>query len=128
VASASASPTCWRRLDDEDRDVTDGDLPAPVARAIDAVNAGDTDAFLTEFAADGWIDDNGRRFTGHDEIRAWSDRELIGANSRFEVTGSDAADGGVAVDIEVTSDGFNGYSRFAFALEGDALRSMTITA
>ena len=39
-------------------------LPAPVARAIDAVNAGDSDAFLTEFASDGWIDDNGRRFVG----------------------------------------------------------------
>jgi hypothetical protein len=108
--------------------VTDGNLPAPVTRAIDAVNAGDTDAFLSEFAADGWIDDNGRRFTGHDEMHAWSDRELIGANSRFEVTGSEATGAGVAVDIEVASDGFNGYSRFAFELEGDALRSMTITA
>jgi hypothetical protein len=103
-------------------------LPAPVARAIDAVNAGDTDAFLFEFASDGWIDDNGRRFVGHDEIRGWSDRELIGANSRFAVTGSEATDRGVDVDIEVASDGFNGYSRFAFEVEGEALRSMTITA
>jgi hypothetical protein len=30
-------------------------LPAPVARAIDAVNEGDTEAFLSGFAADGWI-------------------------------------------------------------------------
>jgi len=103
-------------------------LPAPVARAIDAVNAGDTDAFLSEFARDGWIDDNGRRFVGRDEMRAWSDRELIGANSRFDVTGSKATNGGVAVDIEVASDGFNGYSSFAFAVEGEALRSMAITA
>jgi hypothetical protein len=103
-------------------------LPAPVARAIDAVNGGDTDAFLSAFAHDGWIDDNGRRFVGRDEMRAWSDRELIGANSRFAVTGSEAIDSGVAVDIEVASDGFNGYSRFAFAVEGETLRSMTITA
>jgi hypothetical protein len=107
--------------------VTDS-LPAPVARAIDAVNAGDSDAFLTEFASDGWIDDNGRRFVGRDEMRGWSDRELIGANSRFAVTGSQSTDRGVAVDIEVASDGFNGYSRFAFEVEGDGLRSMTITA
>lgn len=104
------------------------DLPAPVSRAIDAVNAGDTDGFLSEFTADGWIDDNGRRFTARDEMRVWSDRELIGANSRFEVTGSEPAGGGVVVDIEVSSDGFNGYSRFAFALSGDAVQSMTITA
>jgi hypothetical protein len=103
-------------------------LPAPVARAIDAVNAGDTDAFLSQFASDGWIDDNGRRLVGRDEMRAWSDRELIGANSRFAVTGSELTDRGVAVDIEVASDGFSGYSRFAFEVEGAALWSMTITA
>jgi hypothetical protein len=103
-------------------------LSAPVARAIDAVNAGDTDAFLAEFASDGWIDDNGRRFVGRDEMRAWSERELIGANSRFAVTGSESTDRGVAVDIEVASDAFTGYSRFALEVEGAALRSMTITA
>jgi hypothetical protein len=92
-------------------------LPAPVARAVDAVNAGDTDAFLSAFAEDGWIDDNGRRFTGHDEMRTWSDRELIGAGAS-----------GVGVDIEVASEGFNGYSRFDFDVEGDVLRSMTIRA
>ena len=66
---------------------------------IDAVNAVDTDALLSEFAASGWIDDNGRRFGGHDALRAWSDRELIGANARFEVRGSEPTDSGVAVDI-----------------------------
>jgi hypothetical protein len=103
-------------------------LPAPVARAIDAVNAGDTDAFLSEFVSGGWIDDNGRRFVGRGEMHAWSDRELIGADSRFAVTGSESTDRGVAVDIEVASDGFSGYSRFAFEVEGESLRSMTITA
>jgi hypothetical protein len=103
-------------------------LPAPVARAIDAVNAEDTDAFLAAFAADGWIDDNGRRFTGHDAMRGWSDRELIGAHTRFEVTGAEPTGDGVAVDIEVVSDGFNGYSRFAFSVAGDALQAMAITA
>ena len=103
-------------------------LPAPVRRAIDAVNAGDTDAFLAAFAADGWIDDNGRRFTGHDAMRGWSDRELIGAATHFDVTGSEPTDDGVAVDIEVASQGFNGYSRFAFTVEGDLLRAMVIAA
>jgi SnoaL-like protein len=108
--------------------MADQGLPASVARAVDAVNSGDTEAFLAAFAADGWIDDNGRRFTGHDAMRAWSDRELIGANSRFDVTGSEPIEGGVALDVEVTSDGFNGYSRFAFGVDGDTLKSMAITA
>ena len=105
------------------------DMPPPVARAIDAVNAGDTDAFLGGFADDGFIDDNGRTFTGHDAMRGWSDRELIGARTRFDVTGGEEVDGGYAVDIQVTSDGFNGYSRFVFAVaDGGLLRSMTIAA
>ena len=61
-------------------------------------------------------------------MRAWSDRELIGAHTRFEITGAEPTDAGVAVDIEVVSDGFNGYSRFAFEVDGDALRGMAITA
>jgi hypothetical protein len=103
-------------------------LPAPVARAIDAVNAGDTDAFLSEFAADGWIDDDGRQFGGRDAMRDWSDDELIGADTRFAVMGSEPAYRGVAVDMEVTSDAFNGHRGFTFALAGKALGSMTITA
>jgi hypothetical protein len=59
---------------------------------------------------------------------AWSDRELIGANTRFEVTSSEPTESGAVVEIEVTSDGFNGYSRFTFDVEGKALRSMTIMA
>jgi hypothetical protein len=108
-------------------EVTERDLPGPVGRAIDAVNAGDTDAFLSEIAVDGWIDDDGRRFGGHDAMRAWSDRELIGANTRFEDTGSEPTASGVAVDIEVASDAFNGYSRFVFERDGETLRSMAIT-
>ena len=108
--------------------MSEHDLPAAVARAIDAVNAGDTDAFLSAFTAEGWIDDNGRRFNGHDEMRGWSDRELIGANTRFDILGAEPAGDAFTVEIEVASDGFNGYSRFTFEVEDDALQSMTITA
>jgi hypothetical protein len=50
------------------------------------------------------------------------------ANTRFEVTGSEPLDPGVAVDIEVASDGFNRYSRFVFEHHGPTLRSMVIMA
>jgi hypothetical protein len=107
--------------------MSEQNLPAPVARAIDAVNARNTDAFLSEFVAGGWIDDNGRQFSGRDAMRHWSDDELIGAGMRFAVMGGEATVGGLAVDMEVVSDGFNGHSRFTFGLEGEALGSMTIT-
>jgi hypothetical protein len=66
--------------------------------------------------------------TGRDEIRVWSDRELIGANTKMEITGSESTADTVAVDIEVTSSGFNGYSRFVFATDNGMVRSMTIAA
>jgi hypothetical protein len=44
------------------------------------------------------------------------------------VSGADETETGVAVDAEVRSSGFNGYSRFAFELDDGAIRSMTITA
>ncbi|HET6997629.1 MAG TPA: nuclear transport factor 2 family protein [Solirubrobacterales bacterium] len=104
------------------------DLPPPVARAVAAVNAEDTEAFLDQFLPDGSVDDNGRVFEGREGIRAWSDKELIGAHTRFELTGSEPMDDGVALHVEVSSDGFNGYSRFAFQVEGDRVHSMLITA
>ena len=33
-----------------------------------------------------------------------------------------------AVNVEVVSDGFNGFSRFVFEVAGDTLRGMAITA
>jgi hypothetical protein len=109
-------------------EVTELDLPGPVARVIGAVNAGNTDAFRSEFAANGWIGDNGRRLGGHSAMLAWSDRELIGANAGFDVTGSKPTDPGVAVDIEVASGGFNGYSGFVSELDGETLRSIVAWA
>jgi hypothetical protein len=44
------------------------------------------------------------------------------------VTSSEPTETGAVVEIEVASDGFNGYSRFSFEVEGEALRSMTIMA
>ena len=58
------------------------DVPEPVARALAAANANDTEAFLACFTRDGVVDDWGREFRGADEIRAWSDREFIGCASR----------------------------------------------
>jgi hypothetical protein len=108
--------------------MSDHDLPEPVARAIDAINAGDADGFVAAFAGDGIVDDNGRQFTGADEIRGWSDRELIGANARLVVSGVEQTGEGVALDAEVRSTGFNGYSRFAFELDGESIGSMVISA
>jgi hypothetical protein len=56
------------------------DLPAPVARLLDAANGHDTEEFLASFTEDGVVDDWGREFAGADAIRGWSDQEFIGVD------------------------------------------------
>jgi hypothetical protein len=86
------------------------DLPAPVARLLDAANGHGTEEFLASFTEDGVVDDWGREFAGADAIRGWSDREFIG----------------VDVSAEVGGRGFNGPSHFTFAVREGLISRMTI--
>jgi hypothetical protein len=104
------------------------DLPEPVARALAAANANDTKAFLACFTPDGVVDDWGREFRGPDEIRAWSDREFIGAHVSLEVTSVEQRAGATVVTATVGGEGFNGPSHFTFAVDRDRLTRMTIRA
>jgi hypothetical protein len=104
------------------------DIPTAVQRALDAIDQLDADAFVAAFAPDGYVDDWGRKFQGPDRIRSWSDAEFIGKNVTF--TGTTVATPGnpITLRTQVGGDGFNGPSHFTFAVEGDQLASMTITA
>ena len=104
------------------------ELPEPVARALAAANANDTEAFLACFAADGVVDDWGREFRGPDAIRGWSDREFIGVHVSLEVTGIEQRHDATTVTATVGGDGFNGPSHFTFAVDRDRLTRMTIRA
>jgi hypothetical protein len=103
-------------------------LPAAVERLIAAANEGDVAGFLALFAADGVVDDWGRRFTGHAAIRGWSDEEFIGKQVSLEVTAFERNGNTVGVTADVGGNGFNGPSRFTFVLDGDRLHEMRITA
>ncbi|MFJ2738766.1 hypothetical protein ACIO3O_03765 [Streptomyces sp. NPDC087440] len=105
-------------------------LPAPVQRAVSAVNDGDNKAFVAAFTKDALVNDSGRDFKGHAAIKGWSDKELIGAKAKLTVNKvkQDARDKNtVTVTAEVKSDGFNGPSDFAFTVDGDKLSAMRIT-
>jgi hypothetical protein len=104
------------------------ELPAPVAAALDAANANDTDAFLAAFTADGVVDDWGREFRGPDAIRGWSDREFIGVQVALEVTAVEQPGDETVVSAQVGGNGFNGPSHFAFRVAGDRVARMTIRA
>src|SRR4051812_46655342 len=104
------------------------ELPEPVARALDAANTGDTDAFLACFTPDGVVDDWGREFRGPEEIRGWSDREFIGVHVSLDVTDVEQQEGATTVTASVGGEGFNGPSHFTFAVDRDRLARMTIRA
>ncbi len=101
-------------------------LPAPVAASIDATNAGDLQAFLDAFTADGFVDDWGRVFTGPDAITGWSDTEFIGKNVTLDVTKVTTTGTDTVVIATVGGDGFNGPSTFTYTVSGDKLSRMTI--
>jgi hypothetical protein len=104
------------------------ELPAPVAAALQAANAHDTDAWLATFAGDGVVDDWGREFRGAAAIRGWSDREFIGVSVTLDVTGVETRGDETVVTAQVGGDGFNGPSHFAFRVAGDRVTRMTIRA
>jgi ketosteroid isomerase-like protein len=103
-------------------------LAQPVAAAIEAANAGDTDAFLACLTPDAVVDDWGREFQGPDAIRGWSDNEFIGVNVSLEVTEVKEQSDTTTVTAMVGGSGFNGPSRFSFALDGQRVSRMTIRA
>ena len=106
--------------------MSDSDIPKPVADALAAANAHDTDAFLAVFAPEGVVDDWGREFRGPESIRRWSDAEFIGVSVTLAVTGVTDSDGEIVVHAQVGGNGFNGPSDFSFAHDGRMLTRMTI--
>jgi hypothetical protein len=73
------------------------DLPTPVQGYITAGNAFDADAMAEVFAADALVNDDRREFWGRDAIRAWIDREVVGAKVTMAVTATEEHYGDVIV-------------------------------
>ncbi len=107
--------------------IPDG-VPPVVSEAIEAANAHDTERFLNAFAASGSVDDWGRVYTGHDEIRSWSNREFIGVGVTLDDLVFVETPDGAAVRARVGGGGFNGPSTFTFRVLGDTVERMSITA
>jgi SnoaL-like domain len=103
-------------------------VPAVVREALERANMHDTSRFLHCFADDGAVDDWGRVFTGHEQIRRWSDAEFIGKNVILSDLhfANDAAH--VVVHATVGGDGYTGPSTFTFSVREARIRLMRITA
>ncbi len=101
-------------------------VPPPVDRLVDAINRGDTEAFLALFPPDGVVDDWGRRMVGHAAIRAWSDKEMIGAKGVMTVSTASAKGGTITMDADWKSNFYSGFGSYVFTIEGGKVREMRI--
>jgi hypothetical protein len=101
-------------------------LPAPVRKAINAVNSGDTGAFLALFAPNtGYVTDWGREFRGVQAIRSWSNHEFIGQQVKLQVaTFYLTGEGDTVVIADVAGHGFKSPNAFTFHVDGELLANM----
>lgn len=104
-------------------------LPHAIQEFIDATNAGDSDRFVAAFTADAHLDDWGRGFDGHDEIRSWDRTDNIGKRSHFDVIHSTPGpdEDTYEVTLRVTGDGYNGTGPMLFTLRGDRIAAVRIS-
>lgn len=104
------------------------ELAPAIARMIAATNAGDTEGFLDAFAADAYLEDWGRGFTGRDGLASWNATDNIGKHAHFEVAGVRGDDHAQIVTMVVTGGGYNGTGDIAFEVEDDRITRMIIAA
>jgi ketosteroid isomerase-like protein len=64
--------------------LTHSDLPKPVAAYIEATNNHDGAALAASFTEDAFVNDMHREFWGRPAIKAWADKEIIGAKVTME--------------------------------------------
>jgi ketosteroid isomerase-like protein len=59
-------------------------LDPTIAAHVAAVNSFDLDAIMDTFAEDALVNDAAREFWGHDHIRAWISKEMVGDHVTLE--------------------------------------------
>ena len=102
------------------------DLPAPVHALVDAINAGDTAAFVAAFAPDGVVNDWGRVLFGPEGVASWAQTDAIGAGAMMTVLTA-ATDGPVTeLGFEWRSSKFNGESTAFVTVAGDKITEFRI--
>lgn len=103
------------------------ELPTPVKEFVEAVNAGNEEAFLAFFnERTGVINDWGRIFTGHKEIKAWSDKEFIGAKGKMTPQKIEITGNLISLWAGWKSNYYSGDSKFVFVVEGNLIIEMRI--
>jgi hypothetical protein len=74
-----------KRDDDQKENLMTNNLNPIIAQHIAAVNAFDTNAIVSTFADDAFVNDNHREFWGIDAIRRWVEKEMVGDKVTIDV-------------------------------------------
>ncbi|NDL60243.1 nuclear transport factor 2 family protein [Phytoactinopolyspora mesophila] len=106
--------------------MSESSIPAPVSAVVDAINDGDTDAFVGAFTPDGFVNDWGRVLNGPDGIRSWAESDAIGMNARMTVLTAETQGDTTTLRFEWRSQKFNGESDAIVVVENGLVKSFTI--
>ncbi len=106
------------------------ELPKPVADYVEANARLDLDGMMKLFAADALMLDNGERFAGHAEIRNLLKAMVVDLKAIFTPETVRHDHGQVVIEGPAHGDFPGSPIRFTyrFDLDGDAIRSMEVTA
>jgi uncharacterized protein (TIGR02246 family) len=102
-------------------------LPPLIDALVHAINAGDAEGVFSLFAPDAVVNDWGSEYTGLDQIRAWNDRELIGAKGVLTVRSVKQNGNRIALVTDWKSNFFSGPGRFEFTLDNGKIKQWTIS-
>lgn len=104
-------------------------LPDAIRTFIEATNSADTDAFVSAFTEDAYLNDWGREFHGRDGVRSWNRTDNIGVKAHFELVEAvegDKSDSYV-VTLTVSGDGYNGTGPMRFQLRDGLIERLVIS-
>jgi hypothetical protein len=79
-------------------------LDPAIAAHVAAINSFDVDAIMDTFADDALVNDVSREFWGHDHIRAWVTKEMVGDHVTLEPVAVADNDGMYAVQCTYDGD------------------------
>ncbi|ALO99357.1 ketosteroid isomerase [Streptomyces hygroscopicus subsp. limoneus] len=109
--------------------MTDIELPDAIRVFIEATNAGDSEAFVSAFAPDAYLNDWGREFHGRRGVSDWNHTDNIGVQAHFDLVSAqrDSADGRYLLTLRVSGNGYNGTGPMAFELRDGLIASLRIS-
>lgn len=102
------------------------DVPAPVQAVVDAINAGDTAAFVAAFTSDGVVNDWGRVLSGPEGVESWAQTDAIGAGATMTVLTAETEGAVTELAFDWRSSKFNGESTAFVTVAGDKVAEFRI--